>query len=210
MELQIALDLTDLARAVKLAEDLCRVGARLVEAGTPLIKSWGLFSVLALKRACPGAEVVADLKTMDTGALEARLASMFGADRATVLAAADLSTIEDFVNEARRLGLKSVVDSIAVGVDKLFEVLSHVKPDYVLLHIGIDVQTRRGVDLNKLLEVASRVKEFGVRVGVAGGVNLDMAKALKGVFDLIVVGRAIVSAPDPVSAYREFERVVMG
>ena len=207
--MQVALDLTDLAKAVKLAEDLCRAGARLIEAGTPLIKSWGLFSVQALKRACPEAEVVADLKTMDTGSLEARLARIFGADRATVLAAADFSTIEDFVHEARSLGLKSVVDAISVGVERLIEVLVRVKPDYVLLHIGIDVQSRRGADLSRLIEAASRIRGSGVRVGVAGGINADMARGLRGIVDLVVVGRAIVSAPDPVSAFKEFERIVM-
>jgi len=193
-----------LVRAVQLAEKLCEAGASLIEAGTPLIKAWGLYSVVALRRVCPNAEIVADLKTMDTGALEAQLARSFGADRATVLAAADIETIVDFVNEPKKLGLKSVVDSIGVGSTRLFEVVDRVKPDYVLVHTSIDAQTRRGLDMDYIIQILNKLRNMGLRVGVAGGINLERAKALSGSVDFVVVGRAIVNADDPVKAYQEF------
>ncbi len=36
----------------------------------PLIKAAGMFIVSALRVACPNMEIMADLKTMDVGALE--------------------------------------------------------------------------------------------------------------------------------------------
>ena len=39
MKIQVALDLTDLRRAIELTRELCIVGLEIVEAGTPLIKT---------------------------------------------------------------------------------------------------------------------------------------------------------------------------
>ena len=101
MKLQVALDLVDLRKAIALTRDLCEVGLEIVEAGTPLIKMYGLPVVGALKAACPRAEVVADLKTADVGALEASLAREFGADWATVLGATNMKGVDVVIAASR-------------------------------------------------------------------------------------------------------------
>ncbi|MGC8994776.1 MAG: orotidine 5'-phosphate decarboxylase / HUMPS family protein, partial [Pyrobaculum sp.] len=53
MKIQVALDLVDLRRAVELTRELCEAGLEVVEAGTPLIKMFGMPAVSALKTACP-------------------------------------------------------------------------------------------------------------------------------------------------------------
>ncbi len=104
MKLQVALDLTEPSLAVELARRLCSAGAvDIVEAGTPLIKAAGIFIVSALRVACPNVDIMADLKTMDVGALEARLAINAGANIVSVLGAAANETIGEFINEARSL-----------------------------------------------------------------------------------------------------------
>jgi len=149
LKLQVALDLTEPSLAVNIARRLCEAGAiDIVEAGTPLIKAAGIFIVSALRIACPSAEVMADLKTMDVGALEARLAIEAGASIVSVLGAAAIETIREFVNEARRLGGKSVVDMIGVKdpEGRVRELLNEgLRPDYIGLHLGIDVQRSRGL-----------------------------------------------------------------
>ena len=49
--LQVALDFLELSRALKAAREAWKGGARWIEAGTPLVKSEGLESIRALRRA---------------------------------------------------------------------------------------------------------------------------------------------------------------
>ncbi len=73
--LQIALDFIVLDRAIKLAEESVLGGADWLEAGTPLIKSVGLDAVRELRRRFPNHVIVADMKIMDAGRIEAEAAA---------------------------------------------------------------------------------------------------------------------------------------
>src|SRR5688572_26389182 len=77
--LQIALDEVNLDRAIQYAREAVAGGVDWVEAGTPLIKAAGLDAVRALRREFPDKVVVADMKTMDTGAFETEMAVKAGA-----------------------------------------------------------------------------------------------------------------------------------
>jgi len=206
MRIQVALDLTDLRRAVGLTRELCKAGLEMMEAGTPLIKMFGLPVVSAIKTACPTAEVVADLKTADVGALEARLAREFGADWGTVLGATNIETIEEFINEARTLGLKAAVDLIGLpnALERAREIKQRVLPDLFILHLGIDVQKRTGFRFEELIEAASRLRAEGVGVGIAGGITEREIKILVEsgkIVDVVIVGRAVVNDPSPFSKF---------
>ncbi|KUO81331.1 MAG: orotidine 5'-phosphate decarboxylase / HUMPS family protein [Vulcanisaeta sp.] len=215
MKLQVALDLTEPSLAVNIARRLCEAGAiDIVEAGTPLIKAAGIFIVSALRIACPSAEVMADLKTMDVGALEARLAIEAGASIVSVLGAAAIETIREFVNEARRLGGKSVVDMIGVKdpEGRVRELLNEgLRPDYIGLHLGIDVQRSRGLTIDELIKEAVNIKSrYGLSVAIAGGINENVAPKLRGTnIDIVVIGRAITQAENPVTAARNL-RTLLG
>ncbi|MGC8582438.1 MAG: orotidine 5'-phosphate decarboxylase / HUMPS family protein [Thermoproteus sp.] len=211
MKIQVALDLTDLLRAVHMARDLCAAGADLLEAGTPLIKTFGVGSVALLKSACPTAEVVADLKTADVGALEAELAKAAGADWATVMAATNVETIEEFARRGRELGLKTALDTIGVAnpYDRVREVLDRVTLDMVILHLGIDVQRRRGLTIDQLIAEALRIKHLGVSVAVAGGIGQKELEKIAGTeIDVAIIGRAITSAPSPREAFLLLKSII--
>ena len=70
MKLQVAIDLLSTSDALTL---LHKVGpyVDVIELGTPLVKQEGLSVVKYVKAAYPDKLVFADLKTMDTGELEA-------------------------------------------------------------------------------------------------------------------------------------------
>ncbi|BDR91121.1 orotidine 5'-phosphate decarboxylase / HUMPS family protein [Vulcanisaeta souniana] len=214
MKLQVALDLVEPSLAVDLARRLCDAGAvDIVEAGTPLIKTAGIFIVSALRVSCPNAEIMADLKTMDVGSLEARLAINAGANIVSVLGAAANETISDFIAETRKLNGKSLIDMISVKdpVSRVKELLNAgLRPDYVGLHLGIDVQKGRGLTVEDLVKEAIKIKdEYGLGVAIAGGVDEKMAQRIKGTnIDIVIVGRAITQAPDPVKAAENIRRLL--
>src|SRR6058998_3610808 len=113
--LQVALDHMHLKRALLAAKEAVEGGADWLEAGTPLVKSEGMEVVRQLKKSFPGKTIVADLKTMDTGAFEVEIAAKAGADVITVMDVTDDATILEAVRAARRYGSKIMVDLMRVA-----------------------------------------------------------------------------------------------
>src|SRR5258707_14875185 len=70
---QISLDLINIPEALETAHLARRAGVDWLEAGTPLIIAEGMNGVRALRKEFPGVPIVADLKTMDGGWLEAKM-----------------------------------------------------------------------------------------------------------------------------------------
>jgi len=197
-KLQIAIDLLDLDKAVEIALEVADYIDH-VEAGTPLIKKYGVRALETLKENVDR-PLVADMKIMDTGALEAELAFQHGADYVTVLAAAHTKTIRDVIETAIKYSKGSMVDTIAIEEPKkLFEKLEELprKPDYLLIHSGIDMQVS-GITPENLIKSAGE-KIRGYRLGVAGGIsldNIDKILEFKEV-ELIIVGGGLTKSVNP-------------
>jgi len=77
--LQVALDFTEIKRALKVATEASAAGIDWLEAGTPLIKSEGLNALRMLRKQFPDKKIIADMKIMDTGRVEAEIAFKSGA-----------------------------------------------------------------------------------------------------------------------------------
>jgi len=205
--LQVALDLMNAHRAIEIAKESIAGGADWIEAGTPLIKSEGLEIVRQLKKLFPNHTVVADMKTMDTGALETEMASKAGADVVCILGAADDATIKDAIKSARRYGSSIMVDLIGVKdkVSRAREV-EKLGADYICLHIGIDEQM---VGKKATGFVSSIVKETSLPVAVAGGINSEIAaEIVKAGASIIIVGGAIIKARDVTEATKTIRRAI--
>src|SRR5437879_6488507 len=174
----VALDHMQLKRAVVAAKEAVEGGADWLEAGTPLIKSEGMEVVRELKKTFPGRTIVADLKTMDTGAFEIEIAAKAGADVITVMGVTDDATIEEAVKAARRYGAKIMVDLMRVeDKPKRAKELEKLGVDYLNLHVSIDEQMIARTPLDELKAVARAVS---IPVAVAGGLNSEtVAQALR-------------------------------
>ena len=98
---QISLDLTDITEALATAELALRAGVDWLEAGTPLILAEGLHGVRALRERFPGVPLVADLKTMDGGYLEAEMMAKAGATHVVVMARAHPATVKVVVQAGK-------------------------------------------------------------------------------------------------------------
>ena len=83
---QISLDLTNIDEALETAAMAMRAGVDCLEAGTPLILAEGLHGVRKLRESFPDTPIVADLKTMDGGYLEAEMMAKAGATHVVVMA----------------------------------------------------------------------------------------------------------------------------
>src|SRR6266702_5711765 len=110
---QLSLDLTSIEEALHVAEIGVRAGVDWLEAGTPLILAEGLHGVRALRERFPDTLIVADLKTMDGGYLEAEMMARAGASMVVVMGQAHRATIKAVVRAARDHGLKVMGDDLA-------------------------------------------------------------------------------------------------
>ncbi|HDH43823.1 MAG TPA: 3-hexulose-6-phosphate synthase [Thermococcus sp.] len=202
MILQVALDVTDVEHAISIAEKVAHGGAHWLEVGTPLIKKEGIRAVELMKRRFPDRKIVADLKTMDTGALEVEMAARHGADVVSILGVADDKTIKDAVTVAKRYGIRVMVDLIGVK-DKVKRAkeLEKMGVHYILVHTGIDEQAQGKNPLEDLEKVVKAVK---IPVAVAGGLNLEtIPKVIEAGATIIIVGGAITKAKDPENITRK-------
>src|SRR2546428_1648133 len=101
---QISLDVTNIPEALETAHMARRAGVDWLEAGTPLIIAEGMNGVRALRREFPDVPIVADLKTMDGGWLEAQLMAQAGATHVVVMERAHAETIKVVVQAGRDFG----------------------------------------------------------------------------------------------------------
>jgi 3-hexulose-6-phosphate synthase len=177
---QISLDVLTIDEALSTAELALRCGVDWLEAGTPLIIAEGMHGVRALRAAFPQTPIVADLKTMDGGYLEAEVMAGAGATHVVVMARAHEETIRAVVSAGRDLGVKVMGDNL--GCEDMIagaRRLEDLGCDFVIHHIGYD--ERRGIaargerapsPLDQLREVVAAVQ---VPVQAVGGLSLEQS-----------------------------------
>ena len=205
-KLQVAIDLLTTEAALELASKVAPY-VDIIELETPLIKAEGLKVVTAMKEAHPTKLVFADMKTADTGALEAEMAFKAGADLVTVMGAVDDATIKGAVEAAAKYGRKVVVDTIGVKdrVQRAKEVTAFGVA-FVELHAGLDEQGLPGYSIQKLIDEG---KAANVPFSIAGGVNINTIKAvLEAGAEVIVAGGAIYGAEDPAAAAKALKEAI--
>ena len=177
---QISLDLTNIDEALETAAMAMRAGVDWLEAGTPLLLAEGLHGVRKLREAFPKIPIVADLKTMDGGYLEAEMMAKAGATHVVVMARAHEETIKVVVQAGKDYGVKVMGDNLGcpdmiVGA----RFLEDLGCDYVIHHIGYD--ERRGIAANGLRmpspldQLREVVEAVDVPVQAVGGLSLEQA-----------------------------------
>lgn len=177
---QISLDLTNIDEALETAAMALRAGVDWLEAGTPLILAEGLHGVKKLREAFPSIPIVADLKTMDGGYLEAEMMAKAGATHVVVMARAHPETIKCVVKAGRDFGAKVMGDNLGCPDMVLAaKELEDLGCDYIVHHIGYD--ERRGIAAmglrmpNPLDQLKEVVNAVNIPVQAVGGLSLEQA-----------------------------------
>jgi 3-hexulose-6-phosphate synthase/6-phospho-3-hexuloisomerase len=206
LALQLALDFTDMHRALGVAREAAE-HCDWLEIGTPLLKAEGLDSVRRLREAFPGHTIVCDTKTMDAGRIEMESAAKAGATFATVLGVASDATVRECIEAGRNYGIGVIVDLVGVHdpVERAREV-AQWGAAVVSVHCPIDQQMEGKDPFDTLRAVASAVD---IEVAVAGGVNSETAaRAVSSGATVVIVGGAITKAEDAGGAAAQIRRVM--
>jgi bifunctional enzyme Fae/Hps len=207
--LQIALDTTSLAQINKVVSAMPKSDRIIFECGTPIIKEYGLGScVETIRKVRPGCYCIADMKTMDVGRAEVKMASQATANAVVVSGKAPLTTITEFITECNKHGIHHWIDSLGMTEEALLEMLRQLpeKPKVVILHRGIDQEQE---DKSRQWGCCEDIREItNSLIALAGGLvpGEPLKQALKTNADIFIVGRYIYQSPDPYNAAQEFLR----
>ena len=210
--LQVALDLIDLKKAEEIAKLSVEAGADILEVGTPLVKSSGINGIKRIKEIAKDRIVLADTKTADAGDVEAEIVHLGNANIMTVLGIMDDATIESAIKKAHEYGILVQADLINVkDIVKRAEELKNLGVDIIGLHVGLDVQKKRGITIKDLKKEIKDVSELGVIVSVAGGLNRNnILDIIDLPINIFVVGRAITSAKNPFEETKQIVKIIKG
>src|SRR5713101_9810710 len=161
---QISLDLVDLEEALATARIAVEAGVDWLEAGTPLILAEGLRGVRALREAFPRHPIVADLKTMDGGYLEAQMMAKAGANLVVVMGRAHEATIRRVVDAGRDFGVKVMGDNLA-ATDRVAcaRWMQDLGVDFIVHHIGYD-ERRMVAGISPMDELDAVVRAVSIPV----------------------------------------------
>ena len=190
---QLSLDLTSMDEAIETAAIGVEAGVDWLEAGTPLLLAEGLHAVEKLRSRFPKHPIVADLKTMDGGYLEAEMMAKAGADFVVVMGRAHEATIRRVIDAGRDFNIRVMGDNL--GADDRVECakwMERLGVDVIVHHIGFDERAMiRG--LSPLDELDAVVRAVSIPVQAVGGLSIDQAiECARRGAKLVVVGAPLV------------------
>ena len=164
-------------------------------------------AVREMKKALPAVRIVADMKTVDTGAMEVEMAAKAGADIVAMLASSDNATIEDALRAARKYGVQIMMDLLTVPDPvKRSRELEALGVDYICVHVGIDQQMTGRDTIDFLRDI---VKEVATPVAAAGGIDaITGAEAVAGGAAIVIVGGSIVRSADVTGSARKIREAI--
>lgn len=186
---QISLDLTSTADALRTAAIAVEAGADWIEVGTPLVLAEGLHGVRALRAEFPDHPLIVDLKTMDGGFLEAEMMGDAGADAVIVMGRAHDATVAAVVAAGDRFGMLVMGDDLG-SPDRVAECarLESLGVGMVIHHIGFDHRNAHPEQgLTPLTDLEAIVAATTVPVQAVGGLSIDEAVSCPGLGAPIVV-----------------------
>jgi 3-hexulose-6-phosphate synthase len=190
---QLSLDLISIDEALDTAAIGVAAGVDWLEAGTPLLLAEGLHAVEKLRERFPHQPIVADLKTMDGGYLEAEMMAKAGADFVVVMGRAHEATLRRVIQAGRDFNIRVMGDNLGaddrVACARWMEKLG---VDVIVHHIGFDERNMIH-GLSPLDELDDVVKAVSIPVQAVGGLSIEQAiECARRGAPLVVVGAPLV------------------
>lgn len=195
MKLCLSIDLPDEPKALDVA---ARVGSYfdVVEVGTSLLKYSGVGIVQKIKDLCPGKPVFVDSKIVDGPEKEAMLMCQSGADMFSMLACATDQAVSTVLGIAERHGVAVMFDmQTVVDYRGRCSRLKALGARYLCVHKSADCGENLVGSFREYLEIQ---RLCGLQMAIAGGVDIGMLEQAKPILapDIVIVGKAVVNAPD--------------
>lgn len=219
MKLQVTLDTMSVEEGIALLHDVAPF-VDVIEVGTPLLLDAGMNAIREVKEAFPHVEVLADTKIWHDGTRIAASALSHGADMVTILGGTTDAEVEAVVTYAREHNGSVAADLSGVrSVVQRASELEDLGVRYMMVPSGLrrtnpadddalhrNTRAMGGTPL-ALVRNVMRGLTRTTDVAVVDNITLDnLDDVLATKPGVLLVGRAILAATDPVSAAAEFKR----
>ncbi|WP_127841809.1 orotidine 5'-phosphate decarboxylase / HUMPS family protein [Actinomyces wuliandei] len=201
--LQVALDTTDLVTALR-ALGRCQPAVDVIEVGTVLLLAEGLRCVREIRALYPEATILADARIAEAGSILSRQCFEAGADWVSCVAGASLTTVEQVVSVASDHGGEVQVE-LGGHYDHDQAVAWRQRGvEHVIVHRSRDAEAAGPLSWGPGdLETVDDLAATGFTVTVTGGVTPRGLDVFSGhPVGVVIAGRAIVGAQDPLEAAR--------
>ena len=195
---QIALDVHDVDHAIVIAEAAVKAGADFVEIGDPLIKEAGVGAIEQVKTAVPDATIVAEMMSADWGRDQVLLAVEAGADIVLLIGPATTASVSAAVDAGQRLGVPILLDAPTNTTRQWVNDMERAGVDGFAITTNIDI----GIGSATAFETAQTLRSWTrLPVAVSGGFSVaDHTQLTSADWDILIVGRSVTDAVDPVTA----------
>jgi bifunctional enzyme Fae/Hps len=180
--LGVELVFDDWRRIEGILRALPRKDGIVLKAGAPLIKRYGVEVCQKIHQIRPESVLIADLKTLDTGNLEARMAADATADAVTFSGLAALKTQERVIRECRKVGILAYMDTLNLShpVEVIHQL--EVKPDVVELQGTVDPslaqEIREACGGDALVAVAGEIEVTRTQELLHAGADILMVNGM--------------------------------
>ena len=206
--LQLALDHTDLTAAMQDVA-LLQDHVDIVEAGTILCLCEGLHAVRQVRQQCPDKIVVADWKVADAGETLAHQSFQAGANWMTVICAAPLATVSKALQVAREYDADIQIELFGNWTLDDARAWRQAGIRQAIYHRGRDAQASGQTWGEADLARMKALSDIGLELSITGGINPPDLPLFKDIaVRAFIAGRALVTAPDPVSIARAFHQQI--
>ena len=202
--IQVAIDVLDIDRALRVGEAAVKAGVDWLEVGTPLVTFQGVKAIGALARAFPEKPVLADFKMMDGVRKYVLATAEQGGRIATICAVSSDASIRTAVQAGKESGVRILCDLYATldGPRRAREVEA-LGVDSAYIHYGAD---QRNEDSQRdpalfLDEIAGKLR---VPLGVGTFSIEDGVDGARRGADIFVIGVPYILEDDPTASLREY------
>jgi 3-hexulose-6-phosphate synthase len=201
---QVAIDVLDIDRALKVAEAAVRAGADWLEVGTPFLTFNGVPAIGALARAFPEKPVLGDFKMMDGVRKYVLATAQQGGRIATICGVASDASIRTAVQAGRDTGVRVLCDLYAAidGPRRAREVEA-MGVDAAYVHFGAD-QRAEDPDLDPCQFLDEIVGKMRIPLGVASWSTEDGLNGARRGADIFVIGAPLIHEEDPTDVLRDY------
>ena len=208
--LQIALDNTDLPSALA---PLQRAASRIdiIECGTLLVLAEGLRAVREIRALFPDKPILADIRIAEAGKLLSQMAFEAGATMVSVVAGASMSTVRQVCAVAARHDGEVQIELSEEWYDAArARKWREAGAQHVIVKRSRDREAAG--DLSWGADDVARVDELagmGFTVTITGGITpADLQIFANHPVGIVIAGRAIIAAADPLAAASELQRAI--
>lgn len=194
--LQVALDVSDLSKAVEIANTAARFRSFIVEVGDPLIKRYGMEAVQQIRKIRPKFPLVVEMASSDWAEEQVSFAAEAGADIVLLMGLSNETRIERAVYSARKKEVGLILAlPLKQDIAKWCRTAEELGVDGIAIIRSIDSSAKPSDSLSR---VRAARKETNIPIAVSGGSTpTQIESGLNDDWNIVIVGRAIVDAPDP-------------